>query len=77
MLYHSRYVTALLHATAAGRQRAGCPIKCGDVDIPFPFGVGVGCAWPGFDIDCNHSLALPDRSTGLIISHPININSMQ
>uniref|UniRef100_A0A0E0BMA5 Wall-associated receptor kinase galacturonan-binding domain-containing protein n=1 Tax=Oryza glumipatula TaxID=40148 RepID=A0A0E0BMA5_9ORYZ len=51
----------LFHATAApaGGQRAGCPSKCGEVDILFPFGVGVDCALPGFNVSCNHSFAPP------------------
>ncbi|XP_047078944.1 wall-associated receptor kinase 2-like [Lolium rigidum] len=51
----------LLQAAAAEGQPQialeGCPDKCGDVSIPYPFGMGkAGCFLPGFEVTCNTSV---------------------
>ncbi|KAM0825148.1 hypothetical protein ACQ4PT_069731 [Festuca glaucescens] len=44
----------LFQAAAAEIALPGCPDKCGDVSIPYPFGMGkAGCFLPGFEVTCN------------------------
>jgi hypothetical protein len=31
----------------------GCQSKCGELDIPYPFGISAGCYRPGFKVTCN------------------------
>ncbi|KAJ1276022.1 hypothetical protein BS78_05G182000 [Paspalum vaginatum] len=37
----------------------GCPDMCGDISIPYPFGMKAGCFLPGFDVTCNNSFNPP------------------
>lgn len=32
---------------------AGCPDRCGNVSVPFPFGIRDGCSLEGFGLTCN------------------------
>ncbi|EEE70226.1 hypothetical protein OsJ_30340 [Oryza sativa Japonica Group] len=32
---------------------AGCPDRCGNVSVPFPFGIRTGCSLEGFGLTCN------------------------
>jgi hypothetical protein len=36
-----------------------CQPRCGDVDIPYPFGIGAGCFRLGFEIDCRNTTGGP------------------
>ncbi|KAK1613840.1 hypothetical protein QYE76_019357 [Lolium multiflorum] len=50
----------LSQAAAAEIALEGCPDKCGDVSIPYPFGMGkAGCFLPGFEVTCNASFQPP------------------
>ncbi|KAF7012826.1 hypothetical protein CFC21_026978 [Triticum aestivum] len=70
--YSSYVVTVtlllLVVAAASSRQKLsmaapttlpGCPDKCGNVSIPYPFGTQDGCFLPGFQIICNHTFHPP------------------
>ncbi|TVU33842.1 hypothetical protein EJB05_15654, partial [Eragrostis curvula] len=40
---------------AAPPPRPSCPTSCGDVTVPYPFGIGAGCSRPGFDLTCDRT----------------------
>ncbi|KAG1359750.1 putative Wall-associated receptor kinase-like 5 [Cocos nucifera] len=31
----------------------GCPDKCGNIPVPYPFGIGPNCSREGFEITCS------------------------
>ncbi|KAL8509218.1 hypothetical protein ACS0TY_016413 [Phlomoides rotata] len=40
--------------------KPNCPTKCGNITVPYPFGIGSGCSLdPSFDIICNTSFTPP------------------
>ncbi|CAI9782370.1 unnamed protein product [Fraxinus pennsylvanica] len=60
-------VTMNSHSIAAGATitKPGCPSKCGNLTVPFPFGVGVGSgcsigSW--FDVNCSTSFDDPPKA---------------
>lgn len=46
-------------STAAPVTLPGCPDKCGQVSIPYPFGTKDGCFLPGFQITCDDTIDPP------------------
>lgn len=53
--------TLLVILAAAAEAQGGCRHKCGHIDIPFPFGIGVspGCFRDGFEVLCDDAYNPP------------------
>ncbi|OIT28237.1 PREDICTED: wall-associated receptor kinase 2-like [Nicotiana attenuata] len=53
--------------------KPGCPKQCGNLTVPYPFGIGIGsgCAInPSFEINCNTSTGSPTfLTTGVKVHH--------
>ncbi|KAG8090394.1 hypothetical protein GUJ93_ZPchr0011g27196 [Zizania palustris] len=66
---HVARALAPLSMSAASTQRPSCPHsnKCGELDIPYPFGIGDDCAWStDFTLTCNGSFSPPKLYYGNI-----------
>nr|CAB3491730.1 unnamed protein product [Digitaria exilis] len=57
-------------AAAAPIGLPGCPTKCGNVTVPYPFGISADCSLLGFNLTChnNSRLLLGDGSTNIQVT---------
>nr|CAB3489978.1 unnamed protein product [Digitaria exilis] len=48
----------------------GCSTRCGNMTVPYPFGINAGCYLPGFILTCdsNSRLLLGDGATGIQVT---------
>ncbi|XWS59035.1 hypothetical protein CRYUN_Cryun08bG0085900 [Craigia yunnanensis] len=54
----------LLLAAVANETKPGCNSSCGDLKVPYPFGIRDGCFLEGFGIICNDSYSPPKPFLG-------------
>lgn len=48
-------------ASAASIALPGCPESCGEIRVPYPFGIGQGCFHHGFNLSCDEEEQHPPR----------------
>ncbi|WVZ51376.1 hypothetical protein U9M48_002528, partial [Paspalum notatum var. saurae] len=60
--------------SAAAQPSGGCPTSCGNVSVPYPFGIGTGCSFPGFDLACDRTHRPPRLLLGDGTLHVLNIS---
>uniref|UniRef100_A0A0E0B6L9 Protein kinase domain-containing protein n=1 Tax=Oryza glumipatula TaxID=40148 RepID=A0A0E0B6L9_9ORYZ len=53
-----------VEAQVSGPPPASCPDRCGDVRVPYPFGIRDGCHLPGFRLTCDATRAPPRLMLG-------------
>ena len=52
---HHLFLVILIASEASSQPKPGCPTKCGNLNIPYPFGTSEGCYLDDtFLINCNH-----------------------
>ncbi|XP_062196130.1 putative wall-associated receptor kinase-like 16 [Phragmites australis] len=51
-------------ATSAAIGLPNCTTTCGNVSVPYPFGLSPGCYLPGFNLTCDHSQEPPRLLVG-------------
>ncbi|CAN6363560.1 unnamed protein product [Urochloa humidicola] len=65
-----------------GSPNSTCTTTCGDMQVPYPFGLGPPhCYWPGFNLTCDHTsrpghprLLLPGAGAGAAALRVVNIS---
>ena len=53
------FLTAAETAKAAAVALPGCPDRCGNITVPFPFGIAPDCYRIGFGLKCDNSYSSP------------------
>lgn len=57
--------------------RPDCPSKCGDMSIPYPFGLWDNCSLPGFQVDCANASGVVGPIPKIFSEYFLSISLLQ
>ncbi|GJM94236.1 hypothetical protein PR202_ga10866 [Eleusine coracana subsp. coracana] len=65
---------AAAQAGGVAGPQASCPTSCGNVSVPYPFGIGASCYLPGFSLTCDRTRHPPRLLLGDGTLHVVEIS---
>lgn len=78
LVWSDCFIFLLLSAISNSVAKPGCPHQCGNMSIPFPFGIGPDCyKEPSFEIICNASSNPPKAYLSVLDVEIIELNQSQ
>uniref|UniRef100_A0A0D9X7D7 Protein kinase domain-containing protein n=1 Tax=Leersia perrieri TaxID=77586 RepID=A0A0D9X7D7_9ORYZ len=60
-------VAMLPPPAAVSADSSGCTRRCGNISVPYPFGMEPGCHYPGFNLTCVHDKSSAHRPSMLFL----------
>ncbi|GJN27491.1 hypothetical protein PR202_gb15519 [Eleusine coracana subsp. coracana] len=67
-------IASIKSSNSSTMAKPGCRETCGDLSIPYPFGIGPGCFYgPGFDISCEDNRTFMHNSSSRVEIYNISL----
>ncbi|XP_047080822.1 wall-associated receptor kinase 3-like [Lolium rigidum] len=74
LIFASTLLLASIKSSTASRMaKLGCRETCGNLTIPYPFGISEGCFREGFDVSCENNTVYRHNSSSRLAIYNINL----